>query len=381
MRAAVLRLLLVILLSLQMTGCWDQKVVQDIHYVTALGVDYEQGTYKVYAQLLDFSTVAKQESGKPQQEMPVWIGKGDGATVDLAMNELYDSAQERLSLSHTTVIVLSERAFRQGVTSLLDSVNRFREFRYTPWVYGTKADLQELLTATPLFNLSPLLSLLHEPMDIYQQHSKIPPITMKDFVMRYWSPADTLLVPMLTINRSSRKEGKKAHSLLEIKGALAIHQTKYVGVLTDKEIEGYRWTTNETVRSPLLVRDEKGKVLAVLSVEKLTVRTHVSDQGGKPVLHYRIKARIYVGEKADHLSETPLKSLVDRKIAEEVRATFTDGLQRGIDVLGLEGYVYHQQNELWKRTFHQVKSKVREDMLGPIEVDVNLLHSGKLKLR
>ncbi|MCY7482840.1 hypothetical protein M5X06_24220 [Paenibacillus alvei] len=53
--------LLVSILSLvlPLAGCWDIKNVQDMNYVTALGIDYVNGKYIVYTNSLEFTNVAK----------------------------------------------------------------------------------------------------------------------------------------------------------------------------------------------------------------------------------------------------------------------------------------------------------------------------------
>ena len=48
-------------LLLTLTGCWSRYEVQNMNYATAVGIDYVDGQYTLYVQLLDFSTVAKLE--------------------------------------------------------------------------------------------------------------------------------------------------------------------------------------------------------------------------------------------------------------------------------------------------------------------------------
>jgi hypothetical protein len=47
-----------------LSGCWDMKSIQDTNYVAALGFDFQDGKYVVYAQLLDFSNVSKPDFSK-----------------------------------------------------------------------------------------------------------------------------------------------------------------------------------------------------------------------------------------------------------------------------------------------------------------------------
>ncbi|MFK9116608.1 hypothetical protein ACJEBK_06925 [Peribacillus frigoritolerans] len=49
-------------LFLFLSGCWDEKTIQDFHYITAIGIDFKDGEYIVYTQLVDFAAVAKTEA-------------------------------------------------------------------------------------------------------------------------------------------------------------------------------------------------------------------------------------------------------------------------------------------------------------------------------
>lgn len=50
-----------------LTGCWDSKEVQSINFITAIGIDYADNQYTTYAQLIDFSSIAKQEGPTPRE--------------------------------------------------------------------------------------------------------------------------------------------------------------------------------------------------------------------------------------------------------------------------------------------------------------------------
>lgn len=81
-------------LILLLTGCWDMKEAQNINFITALGVDYENGRFVIYAQLLDFSDIAKQEGAVETGHGEVWIGKSEGRTIDEALISLYPASNE-----------------------------------------------------------------------------------------------------------------------------------------------------------------------------------------------------------------------------------------------------------------------------------------------
>ncbi|MEH7444651.1 hypothetical protein V7201_20245 [Bacillus sp. JJ1122] len=58
-----------------LTGCSNIKNIQDLTYIVAIGMDYDQETkqYTAYIQGLNFANVAKQEGGRPAEPLPIFI--------------------------------------------------------------------------------------------------------------------------------------------------------------------------------------------------------------------------------------------------------------------------------------------------------------------
>lgn len=44
----IIKLMWLIVLLHLLTGCWDIKEIQDINYITAIGIDQEDGNFVVY---------------------------------------------------------------------------------------------------------------------------------------------------------------------------------------------------------------------------------------------------------------------------------------------------------------------------------------------
>ncbi|WP_404458519.1 hypothetical protein [Sutcliffiella horikoshii] len=65
-----------------LTGCGGIKNIQDLTYIVAIGMDYDEveEEYIVYLQGLNFANVAKQEGGKPVEKIPSFVGTARGKT-------------------------------------------------------------------------------------------------------------------------------------------------------------------------------------------------------------------------------------------------------------------------------------------------------------
>ncbi|WP_276356742.1 Ger(x)C family spore germination protein [Cohnella caldifontis] len=365
-------------LALALTGCWDIKDIETTNFATAIGLDYAGGKYSVYVQMLDFTSVAKSESGKPAEPVPVWVGKGTGETLIEAFNDLYPTAQLRILYGQTQAIVLSERILEHGKRDAKDILNRYYEMRYTPWMYGTKAPIDELFAVTPFFNLSPIVSVLIQPRESYRQLSVIPPVQMVRFASEFREPAHTVILPSLAISKKNWKSGGTPKPLLEIDGCFAFHDQKYIGWFDKREVTGIRWTSKFTRRSPVLVRSG-GNPQASVSLEHPRIRVQPRVKGNKVSYRYRVRLVGYVSEVLQPIPESELIRKIEEAVRAELRQTFETGLKQGADLLHLEHELYRQNNRAWKRIRSAEATGLTAGSLEDIRVDVFLKHAGKLK--
>lgn len=366
-----------ILLSFILTGCWDIKNIQDINYLTSLGFDKAGQQYLVYVQMIDFSTVAKSESAKPTEPIPVWVGIGKGETIIGAVNDLYRTAQLRIFYGQINSIVLGENILRSDLKDVKEVLDRYYEFRYTPWLFGTKEPIDKLFAVTPFFNLSPLMSLLHQPQEIYKQQSLIAPLTLREFVAEIREPGNAVFIPSLSLrNLDWEVEGQKK-PMMDMDGVFAFQEEKYKQWIALPKVFGLRWVEPKTERSPLLIRSE-GRSQASVSLEKPDVRIHPIIVNDQITFNLDVKLSGYISEALQLMPETTLEQKAAEAVKRQIQDTYEAGLRSGIDTLRLEHALYRQNNREWKKLRGQGGIKLTPDSVH-IRVKVKLRHSGKLK--
>lgn len=189
-------------------GCWDEVNLQDVSYISAIGVDYVDEHFVVYAQMISFGVIAKQEGAAPPGS-PIWVGKHEGNTNLAAVFNLMDSSQYKLSLNHLKSVVIHERAFKE-MKQIIDSLNRLSSTRFNSLVFGTKTDINELFTMDMLFNKTPLTTPLYAPHIENNQNSYVEPMTLQTFVRGALEPAMTVKLPSLSILTDDWENNKKS---------------------------------------------------------------------------------------------------------------------------------------------------------------------------
>ncbi len=90
------KIALSLLILMLVSGCWNSKDIQNMAYVTALGVDYENGRFKSYAQMLNFTNIAKSDTGEVGKPVPIWVGVGEGKTLTESLTTMYATSQIRV---------------------------------------------------------------------------------------------------------------------------------------------------------------------------------------------------------------------------------------------------------------------------------------------
>lgn len=375
----LIRMSLIVAISLSLLpGCWDIREIQEINYITALGIDFRDGEYMVYAQMLDFSSVAKQESGKATEQIPIWVGRGTGRTLSEAITDIYTTNQQQLSWGHVTALVLTEPVLTaERMNQVFDLTNRSQEIRYTKWIYGTQNRLEELFTTTPFFQLSPLHSLLHEPQESFKQLSFVRPIQFNQFIIRYREKGATVVLPSIHISSANWSENMRQHPLMELSGAFFIQGQKNKGWMSREDISGIRWLASRSTRATIEIKQEGESVGSIL-FEAPQPAIEVIRRND--VVTYRVKLNVNAMVQHMHrkISLEEMNKLAKQALSDEIVQTFQKASRKNIDPYQLSLHLYRKNPELWKKLNAEGKD-VTDESLQDVEVSIRLRFWGQRK--
>ncbi len=373
-----IKLSLSVVMLFLLSGCWDIKDLQTINYVTSVGLDYQNKQVVIYAQMLDFSSVAKQESGKANQAPVQWVGKGTGATINLAINNLYDTMQEKTLWSHITSIVVTGSFLEHEPTKMTDTFFRFRDIRYTPWIYGTHDSLEKIFSSHGFFNLSTLSTILNEPIENYEQKSYIVPMKYIDFISQAREPDKTILLPSITLDHTHWKKDEKPDSKLKMNGVFAIQNQSLKGWFNWNSLIGLRWMEPQTIRTPLSIK-EGNSIKSVISMGKPTIDIKVINRSTPPVYEIKIAVNGNLVENVDSLTDEEMVEEAKKQIEHEIRSTYEAGLKKGVDLYSLEHMLFKKHYFSWKKLNAHEQLLLTPDSLQQINVQAKLIHSGMLR--
>ncbi|RUS47105.1 Ger(x)C family spore germination C-terminal domain-containing protein [Cohnella sp. AR92] len=365
-------------LCVWMTGCWDEVMIQDLHYITSLGFSYSEQSkeYEVFAQIVDLTAVAKKEN-TGDTKVTSSYGHETGKTPSLALARLFQTMQMDPNLDHVMSLIVDENALPH-LNELMDGVNRISSIRYGIHVLGSKNPIGELFQMTGRIALSPLNT------DIYQPNSNkrsLPFTThnvMRDLVRSYKGCPCTVYIPALKLDEShwELSTGQRLR-LPGFHGAFVIHKGKYAGQFDDKQLEGVNWFKGSTQGRfiPLEPQDQPSSVLAV----KKSSGDYRFLQSPTPAMRLKLSVQAVMLEVDEKLTEHEIESKAVQSITDQIKTTLQLARSKGLDLFEFEDHIYRFHHRDWKK-LNQRETEF-DKLPVKIEVKVHLLHSGKIKLQ
>lgn len=359
-----------------LAGCWNMRELEHMFYAHAIGIDYDNGKFKLFVQILDLTTLGKQEGGGTKSGQGSWVGKGEGSTLQAAIHDLYATTQRRIYWGHVNTAVVGENALKHGVHQLLDQLTRYNEFRYTIWVFGTQYAVEDILLASPILESTPVYSQLGDPKDVFNQSSFIRPTRLYDFVANLREPGTTEILPMIGLSEGHWKDNRSDYTALKVTGAGIMNAGNWTGYISKEKLVGCRWLDDGAVRIPLAI-EQDGRIFASAIFSYPDTNIKPITRGGNVSFDIKIKVNGDIVEMSRDASESDLKRMAEEHIREEVRLTYREGLRLHADPLNLLASLYRKKLRAWKQWTAANPLPLNEGSLANVHVEVSITNRGR----
>ena len=352
-------------------GCSNYNEPERMLYIHGMGIDYEDNMYTLYAQIINFTTVAKSETPSLESEQTE-IGHASGKTLDEAVFNLYHSLDQRLFWGHLTFIVFSREALENGrMNPVIDLLTRYRETRYQTWIYSTEDSVKDVLLTSQIIHTSTLLSKMGDPMNSFKQESLVEPITMRETIIGLNEPSHEVLFPTVSIAQNWETEKGKS-DVVKLVGFAVVSRDSFKGFITGEKVRGLRWMNNDTKRSNISVNLGMGNDGAHISIIPEKIKVHVKPVVGKGSVKFDIEVKMNIAVNAIHAKVTneEIRKLVEKEVKREIMETYEEALSKDFDVYGLSKYLYRDNIKAWKKLEKNGKVELTEDSIGKLDIKI-----------
>jgi spore germination protein KC len=360
--------LLMIISSILLTGCWDRYELEDRANILGLSIDLAEEHelreepevthriglfpeekrdqfYKVTAQvaLPGKIKLGPEGGGGEGSEKTAWVIHTFGHTMKDAMANMQQQLAEKLYLGHLQIVVVSEDVAKKGLKEVNDFLRRDHEVRRTAWMVVNNKDASKVLKAAPPLETVPSLY-LSDTLDNAVRFGKLP----REYLGKFWIDlADDGIDAILPAVKVIENDRLLIDGLANFKGDKMVGRTVPIEIgafmtMKEKNPGGYSIAVslgeNEGVYL-VKTQERKSKILVKVENEKpsATIVIHID-----AILEEEISANNIGGERLKKIEKEANEKM------EDICNVLIDKVQEeGSDVLGLGSRVRSKFGSYW----------------------------------
>lgn len=362
--------LLCLLLTFNLTGCWNSRELDTLGIVQAIGIDQaEDGQISLTLQILKPATIKPSSEGDKGGggggDENVMVVTATGQTLFDAIRNATYQVSRRSFFSQNNVIVIGEEAAKSGIAPLLDLTVRDPELRLLTYVFIAKGKAKDILEAQHKQEKFPAKALenmaITAPATSKSPQTRLLEVT-KSLVSKTNDPFVAGIESMELLNGGSEKKQVK-HS-----GTAVFKEDKLIGWFNEKETRGLLWVLGEVKSGVIVVaspKDESKK--AVLEIIRASSKVIPEFVEGNLTVTIAVKAEGNLSEQMSPINLTQPETFKELEakqavaIKDEITAAVNKAQSWGVDIFKFGTEVhrkfpgeYTELKDNWEEEFRNI---------------------------
>ncbi len=348
-----------------LTGCWSKTELNELALVSALGIDKnEEGEYVGSLQIINPGSVAGSKStGQGTASPPVTVYTSTAKNLVGLSRNISAKVSRRLYYAHTGVVVIGEELAREeGISNLLDALDRDPNFRTTTAIIIAKnaraRDLIKILTPIDQIPAENVIKMLETNETMSGENINAKTRQVIDAL------ATKERDPVITgVELTREADGGKLESIqqtepesiVQVGGIALFRNDRLVDWAREKTARGIVFLLNKVKETNISI-DWKGNEEAVvynMIRQQTTVKPVIKN--GKPEIDVHVKAEGKIGEVqvAIDLSNPDTLKSIEQEVNKEIQGELSKAIEKAkenkTDIFGFGESFHSTYPEQWKR--------------------------------
>jgi len=316
----IIKLLVILLLILPLSSCWDSVDLEELLIVYALGIDTSKEDPDNYSFTIAFPTILE---SAPEKKASF---SADAPSLGRGKSSLQQKVYRELSYDNIKIVVFNEEAARQGVLFHMDSMLRIPLFRGTTRFAVVNSSAGELLELEP--PVSPLIS--DFIFDSIQQNHKattVPITTLRNFSNQYYTVGIEPSMPFISYDTTKSEIIIESTALF--KGDKMIHRLSGINSRAFMFLKG---EINQGIHTFEYISEEsrKNKFISLNFINgKTSIKTEIIDSHIH--IYHDISINAHLGEH--NLNEYIFTGDKIKELEDIVNNEIKRGLEETVEIL------------------------------------------------
>ncbi|GAA4710328.1 Ger(x)C family spore germination protein [Brevibacillus fulvus] len=357
-------MILLLLTSLFLTGCWDRRELNEISMVSGMAV--EQGEKKKYRMTVEvINPTAELNPAKGTSTTPAITYSMEGDALSQLRNKMDVGMSRRMVYSHMRIVYIDEKIARKGFLEFLDFLERDREIRDDFYmIVASGVPAKDALAITYPIQKAPSLKVHAQLQALARDWGGSPDVREADVINALTTEGIEPVAIAVGVQGDAEQgmsmdneKSVEPNALLVVKGMGVFKKEKLLGYVSVTDTRNFMWIRNKLRFTSLLVPYKNNKFFSV-RIFRSGTRINVDYQQGRPVISIKIKAegRIdtaqFNSKLDDPKSYRELERQTKAEIEKQIKTTIhTVQKKFASDIFGFGLILYRQNPE----QFAQVK--------------------------
>lgn len=368
-------LLLLVLLTGFLGGCWSRKEITEVAVVLGTGVDWTaDGQIRLTVQLAKPGAFAGSEGREAAAAS--WVVSAEGKTIGDAERYLAMRIPRDIYWSHNIILVIGEEMAKNGTNLVTNFFQRDSRFRgETMWVMVAKGEAKDFLET-----YSDLEKTSAQAAGFLTRMKTGYSVQLIEFAEMLASKGVQPVATRVEIKEAGVAPGpgqeKKspAHKQVELSGTAVFKEDRLIGWLDPYETRGLLWLKGEAMKG-IISFPSPGEPHKAVSIKIRRGSTEVIPEYDGEHLWFDVKVKVegdMVGQQSlEDLAKPEKIKAMDSEIAEEVKERAAIALEKaqreyGVDMFGF-GDAFHRK---YKKDWRELKDRWDEEFA---RADVNIV--------
>lgn len=362
MKRRVVSLLFVLIISLNLGGCFNYREINKITFATSIIFDIDEyNNVIIYLDCVSPYRNANESSDKGKRIM----FQGKGKTTLEAIRDINVSSSNKINLSQIRAYIFTEEATRKGVKNYVDLINNNQQLSFKPYMFVFYGDINNLLEMSD--NDEEYLGLyLDQLISKNEGNGRVIKANVKDYV------TNTLIGDNISVMSALQVKKNEVDRKIELNGGAIMKDNHLIDKLEQKDALTYNLLMNNVKEGTLEVPNpEEINKLITLDILEGVNNTGVKVEGEEIILEKKLNIKVSLGEIQGKLivnNEVLDKIKVNEewKIKKYEEELFKNYREKNIDIFGITRLLQEKYPDL-KIDDILTKTKLKTDVNVIIE--------------
>lgn len=380
-------IIILIFVTVLLSGCWSRKELNDLAIVTALAVDKAEEGYLVTAQIINPGEIA----GKTQTtRVAVSTYRTTGRSVFEAIRKLTTEAPRKLYLAHIRMVIFGEELAKEGITKVLDFLSRDHEIRTDFYIAVAKGGMgTSLLNVLTPIDKIPASKMFNSITHSQKSWAPTSGVHLDNLISRIISEGNN---PVLTGiyysgttemgNRLENVERVDTPTTIKLDHLAIFKKGKLVGWLNKNESKGYNYITDHVDSTVGVAPCKGGNITLEVTRSKTDVKAKV--ENGIPKITIKKESEANIGEvqcELDIMDENKIKELeIDfkNKAKKMMLQVIEKAREHKTDIFGFGEAVHRADPEIWNKLKKDWHVQGFNDIQVSFDIKFNIRRTGTI---